>query len=273
MDGRGGSRIDYRRHYLDWLHGRRTLAEIAIRLGISYPTLQKHFDRLEFPEGLRGAAPIEPVNLLVDASFFGREYGYLCFHDTRRIIWFREIKTESVHALRSGIHALLREGWRIKSVTIDGRRGYYETIRKLLGHVPIQMCLFHQKAIIRRYITDRPTTGCGQELKALMSRLCQTEPEEFVERFYRWKHQHKYFLEERNPVGEYAHQSLRAAARSLQENLHRLFTYKDIPGATIPPTINQLEGLFSHLKERITIHRGLCKHRKKKAVRAFLNTF
>ena len=49
-----------------------------------------------------------------------------------------------------------------------------------------------------------------------------------------------------------------------------LFTYSDYSHLKIPPTINHLEGLFGHLKERVKIHRGLNKNRKKKAVRFLL---
>ncbi len=187
------------------------------------------------------------------------------------MIWFREIKTEGVSSLRRGLRELKRAGFRFKSVTLDGRRGFVETIGRVLGPVPVQMCLYHQKAIIRRYITDRPQSPCGQELKEIMKTLCQAEPELFIDRFYCWKHRHRHFLEERNPQGGYQHGKLHSAARSLQENLHRLFTYKDIPDAEIPSTINYLEGGFSHLKEKIKIHRGLSQNRKKKAIRSRVN--
>lgn len=166
----------------------------------------------------------------------------------------------------------MEAGFRFKSITIDGRRGYYQTIRRLLGGAPIQMCLFHQKAIIRRYITDRPKSLCGQELRDLMNTLCHAEPEGFIDRFYRLMHKHQSFLNERNRQREFKHQSLRAAFKSLQDNLPQLFTCKDIPDLNIPPTINHLEGTFSHLKEKINIHRGLNAARKKRAAKFILSS-
>jgi hypothetical protein len=38
----------------------------------------------------------KPINLLIDATFFRREYGFLVFHDCQKVIYFKEIKTESV---------------------------------------------------------------------------------------------------------------------------------------------------------------------------------
>lgn len=216
--------------------------------------------------------PSHAINLLVDATFFGRDYGYLCFHDTRRVIWFREIKTEGVKHIRSGLRELQEAGIRIKSVTIDGRRGYYGVIRRMLGPVPIQMCLFHQKAIVRRYLTDRPKSPCGQELSALMKSLCDREHSDFIHAFYSLKERHRHFLEERNEHADYKHRAVRAAFTSLQDNLHSLFTCRDIPSLAIPPTINHLEGTFAHLKEKIKIHRGLRSQRKKRAIKFVLSS-
>lgn len=133
------------------------------------------------------------------------------------------------------------------------------------------MCLFHQKAIIRRYITDRPTTKCGKDLKELTKTICQIENQQnFIDNFYQLKNKYQHFLHQRNDKGEYKHTSIKAAFRSIETNLPNLFTYSDIPSLNIPPTINHLEGLFGHLKERINIHRGLDRNRKKKAVRFLL---
>lgn len=267
-----GKKTDYKRHYLDWLHKRRTLSEIASKLDISIPKLTKEFDALDWAEGLLISASKEAINLVMDASFFGRKYGYFCAHDCEKIIYFREIKTESVKHLREALYELVQAGYRFKSVTIDGRKGFYENIRKILGGVPIQMCLFHQKAIIRRYISNNPKLPPAKDLKDLMGKLCHAEPEDFVAEFYALAEQHKGFLNAKKG-GRFTHGRLRSAYNSMQENLHRLFTYKEFPEQNIPPTTNHLEGYFAHLKERIIIHRGLKLYRKKKAIKAFLNSF
>lgn len=214
---------------------------------------------------------VKPINLQADATFFGREYGFLVFHDGCNVIYFKEIKTESVKYFREGIRAVKAAGFSIHSVTIDGRRGYINAIRKLIGNIPIQMCLFHQKAIVRRYITDRPRNQCGRDLKELMYLLCKPErQQEFIDKFYLLKDKYYGFLHERNEFGQYKHQALRSAFKSIETNLLYLFTYTDFKNLNITPTINHLEGLFGHLKERIKIHRGLNQKRKKKAVRFLL---
>lgn len=245
---------------------------IACELQISIPTLSKAFDGLEWRDGVLYSAPKQAINLVLDATFFGREFGYLCAHDCQRIIYFREIKTESVKHLRNTLYELLQAGYSFKSVTIDGRTGFYENIRKILGGVPIQMCLFHQKMIIRRYIGNNPKSDCARDLKALMNELGHAEAQEFVDKFYALAERHKGFLNARKD-GRYTHSRVRSAFRSMQDNMYRLFTCKDFQEQNIPSTTNHLEGCFAHLKERINIHRGLKLNRKKKAIKCFMNSF
>jgi hypothetical protein len=215
-----------------------------------------------------------PINLIIDATFFGREYGFLILRDAHRILYFKEIKTESIKHFREGIIALKRANYRIASVTVDGRRGYINNIRKLLGNIPIQMCLFHQKLIIRRYITDKPQSQCGKDLKELMHLLCEPElQQDFIDQFYFLKEKYHGFLHQRNELGSYRHSALRSAFRSIDSNMLYLFTYSDWEYLNIPSTINRLEGLFGHLKSDIKIHRGLSKNRKKKAVRFYMKNF
>lgn len=217
---------------------------------------------------------VKSINLLIDATFFGREYGFLVFHDCQKVIYFKEIKTESIKDFKEGIKVLKAAKYSVLSVTIDGRRGYINNIKKLLGNIPIQMCLFHQKAIIRRYVTDRPRSRCGKDLKELMHMLCKPElHQKFIDDFYKLKNQYHYFLSQRNEFGNYRHVALKSAFKSIETNLPYLFTYSDYPYLKIPSTNNHLEGMFGHVKERVGIHRGLDKNRKKKAVRFLLGNW
>ncbi|MEZ5691505.1 MAG: hypothetical protein R3D71_07565 [Rickettsiales bacterium] len=87
----------------------------------------------------------------MDASFFGREYGYFCAHDGNRIIYYQEIKTESVKHLREALHELVQAGYCFKSVTIDGRKGFYKTSEKHLVEFYNSIMYFPSKSDLRRY--------------------------------------------------------------------------------------------------------------------------
>jgi hypothetical protein len=139
------------------------------------------------------------------------------------------------------------------------------------------MCIFHQKAIVRRYITDRPRSEIGMKLKNMMNNLCKSNcselHQEFIDQFYALKDQYHYILQQKNLEGNYKYSNIRSAFRSIDQNMIYLFTYSDHLYQNIPPTNNHLEGLFGHLKERVKIHRGLTMNRKKKAVRFLLRNW
>lgn len=181
-------------------------------MDISFPKLIKEFDSLyEIAEGLQEDVledRVRSVNLQIDATFFGRKYGFLVVYDGTKVIYFKEIKTESVKVFREAILTVKDAGYRILSVTVDGRAGYINNIRKLLDNIPVQMCTFHQKAIVTRYVTNNPKTNCGKELKDLMTLICKEKQhlhQEFIDRFYLIKEKYYGFLHERNELGQYKH--------------------------------------------------------------------
>ncbi len=217
---------------------------------------------------------IKPINLTVDATFFGRAYGFLVFRDAQKVVYFKEIKTETVKEFQDGINVLKAANYIILSVTIDGRRGYIKSIRKLLGNIPIQMCLFHQKLIVRRYVTDKPRSECGRDLKELMHLLCKPDlQQKFINQFHFLQNKYHGLLLHRDEFKRYKYSNLRSAFRSIDSNMERLFTYTDFKDSNIPSTINNLESIFSHLKDKIRVHRGLGENRKKKAIRFLLKNW
>jgi|LakMenEpi03Aug12_release.lakeMendotaPanAssembly.Ray.scaffolds.fasta_scaffold500744_1 mRNA-degrading endonuclease YafQ of YafQ-DinJ toxin-antitoxin module len=248
-----------------------TLVQIADKLGITVRTLRTHFDALGF-EYAPKPVPLHPVTMIIDATFFGRCYGYLCFCDGKQIVHFLEIKTESVADLTRGISDLVAVGYQFRSFTIDGKRGFIATLQRLFPNIPVQMCLFHQKCIIRRYITSNPKSACGIAIKNLTAALGEQNPTVWKAALQDLLVQHKDFLSQKNEAGRYTHTKLRSALRSLQSNLPFLFAYHDHPLDAIPKTSNAIEGRFAHLKEKITLHRGLKIHRKKNAICFLLNT-
>ncbi len=101
------------------------------------------------------------------------------------------------------------------------------------------------------------------------------EPQEFIDRFFALKNKYNFFLRQKNDqnINRFKHQAIRSAFASINYHLEYLFTYKEHPNLKIPNTTNDLEGKFAHLKERVKIHRGMKKNRKKKAVEFLLNYY
>lgn len=170
-----------------------------------------------------------------------------------------------------GINELKTKGFEVLAIVCDGRRGLFQ----LFGDIPIQMCQFHQVAIIRRYITKSPKLPASIELKELMILLKQTDKESFEGGLELWYSKWKTFLNERttNPItgkSHYTHKRLRSAYRSLKTNLNWLFTWYDYYELNIPNTTNAIDGHFSDLKNKLRNHNGLSKARKMKFIDGFL---
>ena len=178
---------------------------------------------------------------------------------------------------------LINLGYKIKSITIDGKRGLYKAFqRNFLAKAktafasfedyPVQMCHFHQKKIIQRYITKYPKLEASQELKKIVSTLTRTSDIKFTIKLDNWYDKYKDFLNEKS-INEdteketFTHARLVAAYKSLRTHLPHLFIYKKYKKFNIPNTTNCLDGgVFSPMKMLIKIHRGLSKSLKLKIV-------
>jgi hypothetical protein len=201
----------------------------------------------------------QPIVVVADATFFSRSDGMLIFREPnlkRNLIW-KEIHVETAGQYEQLKLEIESEGFTIKAVILDGRPG----IRDVFRGIPAQMCQFHQVAIIRRYLTSRPKLEAAQELMTIARQLTKSDEEYFSGLLTAWNNKWQEFLKEKtiNPfTGQwfYTHKRLRAAGRSLKNNLPYLFTYQKYPNLNIPNTTNSLDGYISALKNFLNVHRG-----------------
>jgi hypothetical protein len=129
---------------------------------------------------------------------------------------------------------------------------------------------------VRRYLTTRPKTLAGVELKFISDALTKIDEKSFRALLGNWYEKWHLFLKERSyqPDGEqwwYTHKRIRAAYRSLNMNLPYLFSFERYPELGIPNTNNSLEGYFSKLKRLLNNHQGLKRWRRYRFIEAILN--
>jgi transposase-like protein len=207
----------------------------------------------------------------MDTTYFGRKFGVMVFKDSlsRQILFKQYVKTETNKLYLSGIQEITRRGIKIQSIICDGRKG----LLQLFGDIPIQMCNFHQIAIIRRYLTKKPKMQASKELWELVLILAKTDKESFEGGLQAWYNKWKDFLNERKVdikgKNRYVHKKLRSAYRSLKTNLPWLFTWYDKIELNIPNTTNAIDGHFADLKNKLRNHNGLSTARKKKFIDEF----
>lgn len=189
---------------------------------------------------------------------------------TCQILLKKYVKNETNKLYFSGIEEITRRGITVQSIICDGRKG----LLQLFGDVPVQMCNFHQVAIIRRYLTKKPKMQASTELWDHVLLMTRTDRESFEGGLADWYNKWEDFLNERKldskGKNRYIHKKLRSAYRSLKTNLPWLFTWYDNPGLNMPNTTNAIDGHFSDLKNKLRNHNGLSMERKKKFIDEFL---
>lgn len=181
------------------------------------------------------------------------------------------VKSETNVLYIQGVNELISQGFEIVAIVCDGRKGLIQAFKG----IPVQMCQFHQVAIIRRYITKNPKLPASIELKELVAMMKITDKESFEGGIDLWYTKWKAFLNERTTNLEtgkshYTHKRLRSAYRSLKTNLNWLFTWYDNIDLNIPNTTNAIDGHFSDLKNKLRNHNGLSRARKIKFIDEFL---
>ncbi len=213
------------------------------------------------------------VVVLMDTTYWGRDFGVMLFKDayTKENLLKHYLKSETNALYIQGINELRSKGFEVVAIVCDGRRGLLQSFEK----IPVQMCQFHQVAIIRRYITKSPKLPASIELKEFVAMMKNTDKESFEGGLELWFTKWKTFLNERttNPETEkshYTHKRLRSAYRSLKTNSKWLFTWYDNMELNIPNTTNAIDGHFSDLKNKLRNHNGLSKARKIKFIDEFL---
>jgi hypothetical protein len=210
----------------------------------------------------------------MDCSFFGRGYGIIVARcpGLKQNLYWKEITTENKAVYEEARIYLEQAGFDIKAIVIDAKHG----IKEVFSGIVIQICQYHQQQIVQRYLTNKPKTQAGQELRLISNSLTRQIEKSFVEDINEWHKKWRLLLAERTsaPDGKhwwYTHRQLRAAYRSLHTNLPYLFSYQRHPELRIPNTNNSLEGYFSHLKALLNNHHGLRRWRRYQMIEAVLN--
>jgi hypothetical protein len=150
----------------------------------------------------------------MDTTYWGRGFGVMLFKDaltTENLLKYY-VKHETDALYIQGIKELQMRGFSVVAIVCDGRKGLVQSF----GNIPVQLCQFHQAAIIRRYLIKKPKLQAGKELLEAVELLSKTDKESFVGALGLWIKKWEDFLNERsvNPLTKktsYTHKKLRSA--------------------------------------------------------------
>jgi hypothetical protein len=79
-------------------------------------------------------------------------------------------------------------------IVCDGRKGLIQSSE----NIPVQMCQFHQSAIIRRYWTKKPNLEASQDLMKVIDLMTITDKESFVGALSLWYQKWQVFFKRMN---------------------------------------------------------------------------
>ena len=254
----------------EFVRGKRTKDQLGRDTGRTPRTITKLLDVAELPVKVHRP---RSVVLVVDATYFGREYGVLVARDPneKENLYVAELRHETkleYLLLRKKIEAL---GYIIEAVVLDGRRG----IPKVFEGVPVQICQYHQWSIVRRALTTRPKLDSHKALLSIARLIAKSMEVEMQKMLTRFEEEFHSELNEKHVCSHcgkpvYTHRKVGRAYRSLTTNLPFLYTYQKYPDLRIPNTTNSLDGMWNALKTHVNVHRGLRLDRRFKVIRAYL---
>ena len=268
----GGKRRNKSQVITDYIEGKQTLRQLALRYDVSERTIRRDLTGMRFVHSI---SKYKDVTVQLDTTYWGRHFGLMVIKDALRnkILWHKYVRNETISQYIEGISWLKSQGFKIYGAVIDGMRG----LAQALYPIPVQMCQFHQILIIRRYLTQEPDLEASVQLLDLVKSITRMDKESFIGAFNEWYEKYKDVLNERvhdkrikRNMPPYMRPRLRSAYLSLRRNMPLLWTFYDHPETGLPNTNNGIEGLFSDLKSKLRVHRGISKDNRKKLLDEYI---
>ena len=268
----GGRRRDKSQIITDYIEGKQTLEQLAVKYGVNEKTIRRD---LEGMRHVHKIAKYKDVTVQMDTTYWGRSFGLMVIRDALRgnVLWHKYVRHETVAQYVEGVNWLRSNGFRIYGAVIDGMKGLPQALKP----VPVQMCQFHQMLIVRRYLTQDPEIEASRNLLELVNGMAVTDKESFIGAFNEWYDKYRDVVNERVHDGRikrrtppYMRPRLRSAYLSVKRNMPLLWTFYDHPETGLPNTNNALEGLFSDLKTKVRVHSGISREHREKLLDEYI---
>lgn len=248
---------------------KQTVEELASMLGTSASTIKRRLCKVKHEwvqPSLNGSGFVH-----MDATYWGRGWGVLLAIDsaTGRPLYLSFITSETTADYKEAVESIKNRGYSIKGLIIDGKKSLFP----LFSEYKLQMCQFHMRQIIRRYLTRNPRLKAARALNDLVSTLAFTDGNDFKVKYRQWKDTWKQTLQRRSVLRSgktcYTHRRLRSAIHSLDFYLPYLFTCQEAGCEGMPHTNNKIEGTFTDLKKNLNAHSGMSETNRKRFISGF----
>ena len=263
-----------------WIMERQVYRFLVRDSGMSESTLQRHFKRFMAQAPEVAIKTKHKTHLLIDGSYFPNGLCLILYydHDIRYVQLYRHTDEERFKEIYEDLKNLQKLDVNVYSITCDGHKAVLKAIRKAYPDVIIQRCLVHIKRQVKNYLSSSPKTFQGVELLRISKQITQIKSQEqcglWLLSFKKWCDQHEPYVKELSYNAEskrhwYTHKNLHAAYSLILNAIPQMFHY--LNDDEIPYTTNRLENYFGHLKDKLTLHRGLRMPAKRNFIKWYLH--
>jgi transposase-like protein len=191
---------------------------------------------------------------------------------------YRLTDKERYVQIKEDLINIQRIGVEIKSITCDGHPAILKAIKIACEGVVVQRCLVHIHRESNIWLRKRPVNQRSVALKQIVNLIFKIESnndkQAWILQFEQWYKTNKNYINEKK-VNEvtgrwwYRHKNLRRTAVMIKKALPNMFQFLDNPD--IPKSTNCVESFFGHLKNNLSIHRGMSYSHRKAFVQWYLN--
>ncbi len=262
-----------------WLLSTETLERLSHSRGTKKSALLRSFDR--FWKKQVSPLPYQGENhtLIVDGIVLGRDSCVLIAIDGngKPITWLSCARENST-SWGELFEQVKQAGFLPSLIVSDAQKGLLKGMKSEFPSIVHQRCMAHIVRLARGWLTRRPRTRAGQDLRMIIGMFygirTKSEATRFMRLFKRWRDEYHEFLKEKSVSPEtgrrwYTHRRLRKVQSLIAGALPDVFTFLETPNA--PRTTNILEGgVNSPLKALLRHHRGLTNEHKRVLVFRFL---
>ena len=266
---RTGNHISDKELWHAYQQEKQTINSLSHRYKTSVSTIKR---RLRYIKMEWEQPPLDGGGYVhLDTTYWGRGFGVLLALDseTGMPLYMTFVKNETTKDYTDALDSIISRGYIVRGLIIDGRQSLF----KAFSGYPVQMCQFHMKQIVKRYLTTNPKMVSAKELKNLVDKLHLVTKEDFTNEYNAWKEKWAATLSRRSihkdGKARYTHRRLRSAVNSLNTYLPHLFTYQRRDCEGMPNTNNKIEGTFTNLKKNLNNHSGLSIENRKRFICGF----
>lgn len=263
-----------------WVMERQVYKTLVRDSGMSQSVIQRLFGTYLKSPPENAVKSKSHVHLLIDGTYFSNGLCLILYYDKdlQYVQLYRNTNQEKYKEIQEDLTNLKKLGVEVYSVTCDGHRATLKSVAKVYPNAVVQRCVVHVKRQSLSWLGKCPKLEQAKELMRIIRPLTRLDTMEEVScwlaYFYKWYQRHEAFIN-RQSINEetgrmwYTHKNLRSSCSHLIHAIPHLFSY--INDSEIPRTTNELEGYFTHLKEKLTLHKGLRFEKRKNFIKWYLH--